>query len=679
MSKQDKLDYWKDWLGRNEAALGDQAQRMDEREALYRGEEREITPLTPKDRKKDGSLRRATHLRNIIAENIESEVSSVIPMPKVTARRKQDEAKAKILEDMLRNEMDRLPMETLNDMMERTVPIQGGGYWLVEWDNSKRTHSTVGDVAVSVIHPKQVIPQEGVFTSVEDMDAIGVKLPQTKAYIKRAYGKDVEMEGEEDPSVRTLDEDAYTADDMVTMNVVYYRNDNGGIGKLSWVGDIILEDMEDFEARRLRKCQQCGEILDPEADKCPVCGSDQATEGVQEAEDIYTGIVTGNGTEIPGAEATYDEAGLPVMKPTVLPYYKPDTYPIFLQKNVTLFGRLLGDSDVDKIEDQQNTTNRMSQKIIDRFIKAGTRVTLPDRADFRVDPEDSEKWYIGNPADAQLIGVYQFSGDLSQEMAYRTEVYEEARQALGITNSYQGRDDRTAESGVAKQFAAAQSAGRLESKRVMKEAAYAELYKRIAQLKIAYADEPRAIVAEDNRGQAKYEEFNRYDFYEQDEKGEWHCLMDDDRFLFSCDSNTPLANNRPQMWQEVTAMYQMGAFGDPMQPETALLLWSELERLHYPNASDIREALEMRIQQQQMMLQQQQAQQMQMQQAQMQMQADQQAQQAALEQARFQAERQDKQADRRAAEQQLMIDTDNRAREDAKNAVQQLMAQRMQQ
>jgi hypothetical protein len=436
--------------------------------------------------------------------------------------------------------------------------------------------------------------------------------------------------------------------------------------------------MEDFEARRLRKCQQCGEILQPEADKCPVCGSDQAAEGVEESEEIYSAITTGNGTQIPGATQSVDEMGLPLMLPTVLPYYKPDTYPVFLQKNVTLFGRLLGDSDVDKIEDQQNTTNRMSQKIIDRFIKAGTRITLPDRADVRMDPEDGEKILVQDPRDIQMIGVYQFSGDLSQEMQYRTEVYEEARQALGITNSYQGRDDRTAESGVAKQFAAAQSAGRLESKRVMKEAAYAELYKRIAQLKIAYADEPRPIVAEDNRGQAKYEEFNRYDFYEQDEKGEWHCLMDDDRFLFSCDSNTPLANNRPQMWQEVTAMYQMGAFGDPMQPETALLLWSELERLHYPNASDIREALEMRIQQQQMMLQQQQAQQMQMQQAQMQMQADQQAQQAALEQARFQAERQDRQADRKAAEQQLMIDTDTRAREDARNAVQQLMAQRMQ-
>ena len=196
--------------------------------------------------------------------------------------------------------------------------------------------------------------------------------------------------------------------------------------------------------------------------------------------------------------------------------------------------------------------------------------------------------------------------------------------------------------------------------------------------KVALPGEPRPIVAEDNRGKAKYEEFNRYDFYERDEKGEWHCILGDDRFLFSCDTSAPLASNRPQMWQEVTAMYQMGAFGNPQETDSALLMWQELERLHYPNAADIREALEMRIQQQQAMMQQQQAQQMQMQQAQMQMQADQQAQAAALERARFDAERQDRQADRRAAEQQAMIDTDNRAREDAWNAAQQMMAQRQQ-
>ena len=673
MNKQDKLDYWQAWRDRNEAALGDAAEIMDQREALYRGEVREISPLTERDKKRSGQWRKSAHLRNIIAENIESEVSSTIPQPKVTARRQSDEWRAKILEDMLRNELDRLPMETLNDMMERTVPIQGGAYWLVEWDNSRRTHSTVGDVTVSMLHPKQVIPQDGVFTSVEDMDAVVVKLPQTRASIKRIYGKDVD-EGEEEPAARTLDSDADTAEDMVTQYVAYYRNDNGGIGKFSWVNDTVLEDMEDFEARRLRRCEQCGEIItDPEEKRCPVCGAETIREGEEEAEDVFTAIKTGNGTEIPGAAAELDEAGLPLMKPTVLPYYKPDVFPLFLQKNVSVFGRLLGDSDVDKIADQQNTVNRMETKIIDRFIKAGTRITLPDRADFRVDPEDGEKWYVGNAADLSMIGVYQFSGDLSQEMQYLAQVYEEARQALGITDSFQGRNDRTAQSGVAKQFAAAQSAGRLESKRVMKEAAYAELFKRIVMLKVAYADEPRSVVATDDRGSARYEEFNRYDFYEQDEKGRWHCILDDDRFLYSCDTSTPLANNREQMWQDASNMFQMGAFGQPGTPDALLLYWTKLELLHYPGASDTKEYLEKQQEKQQRQLvEQQQAQQamqmqqMQMQQGQAQAQIEQQAMAAALERARFDAERADRRQARRDQENQIIREAQDRAREDAR-------------
>ncbi len=594
--KQARLDYWKEWLGRNEAALGDEQKKMDEREALYRGEVREITPMTPRDVKRGGYLRKTTHLQNIIAENIESEVSASIPQPKVTARRQSDEWRAKLLEDMLRNELDRLPMETINDQMERTVPIQGGAYWLVEWDNSKRTHSTVGDVVVSCLHPKQVIPQYGVFGSVEDMDAVVLKLPQTRAYIKRVYGKDVD-EGEEAPEARTLDTDADSAEELVTQYVAYYRNEDGGIGKFSWCNDTVLEDMEDFEARRLRRCEGCGEIItDPEAKTCPTCGAAAIREGAEESEDVFAAITTGNGTRIPGAAAELDENGLPLMKPTVLPYYKPDVFPLFLQKNVSIFGQLLGDSDVDKIADQQNTLNRLNTKLVDRHIKAGTRITLPDKAELRVDPEDGERWYIGNAADASMIHVYDFSGDTSQLMAYKAQVYEEARQHLGITDAYQGRRDNTAQSGVAKQYAAAQSAGRLESKRVMKEAAYAELFKRIVMLKVAYADEPRPIVAEDNRGQAKYEEFNRYDFYEQDEKGEWHCILDDDRFLYSCDTSAPLASNRQQMWQEVMNMFRIGAFGNPQEMDTQILFWSKLELLHYPGAADTKEYLEQRKQ-----------------------------------------------------------------------------------
>lgn len=652
--KSERLEYWQQWTSRNKSAFSDELERMDRREVLYRGEEEHIEPLTETDREHGGRCgkpNKVVHLRNIVAENIESCVSSAIPQPKVTARHKKDEWRAKILEDMLRNELDRLPFEELNDQMERTVPIQGGGYWLVEWDNRIRTHSTVGDVRVSVVHPKIVIPQDGVFTRIEDMDAVVLMLPQTKAFIKAMYGKDMEAAGEENPEVRGLDGDTSDAEDMVTQYVAYYRNGDGGIGKFSWVGDTVLEDREDYKARLLRRCTVCNAVVPAGQTVCPECGAKAAGERVETEEEVYLPIRTAHGTEIPGAVPGTDENGLPVEVPTKLPNFKPDVYPIFLQRNITLFGRLLGDSDVDKIRDQQNTMNRIEKKIIDRLVKAGTRITLPDKAEFRVDPEDGERWYIGSPGDKQLIDVMQFEGNLQWEMQYYNAVYEEARQILGVTDSFQGRTDSTAKSGVAKQFAAAQSAGRLESRRVLKEAAYAELFKRICQLKVAYCDEPRAIVSQDNRGNTKYSEFNRYDFYEQDAQGQWHCVLDDDRFLFSADSATPLANNREAMWQDTTAQFQMGAFGNPQDINTLIVYWTKLRLLHYPGADDTLQYFE-----------EMQKQQLQAQQLQAQEQYQQQMEQLAMQDAREEAQRR---AEAQTADRQTMIDIDRQARQDA--------------
>ncbi|MFR8291932.1 MAG: hypothetical protein ACLVBB_08525 [Dysosmobacter welbionis] len=85
-------------------------------------------------------------------------MSSAIPSPKVTPRRKEDEALAAKIEHWLRCELDRLPFETINDQAERTVPIQGGVGFLVAWDNRKRTHDTVGEEEVAFLHPKQFAP-----------------------------------------------------------------------------------------------------------------------------------------------------------------------------------------------------------------------------------------------------------------------------------------------------------------------------------------------------------------------------------------------------------------------------------------------------------------------------------------------------------------------------------------
>ncbi|MBQ7980437.1 MAG: hypothetical protein IJ305_02390 [Oscillospiraceae bacterium] len=176
-----KLRLWQERLVKNETAFEAQYCGMDERERIYRGT-RKVRAVNPDDDTRD-----TPHVRNIAAEIIEAQVDSNIPKPKVTPKRKEDEWRAKLIEDMLLCELDRLNFESINDMASRTVPIQGGAVMHVEWDNTKRTHTTVGEISVNDMHPKQFVPQDGVFKGVQDMDYLILKLPQTKGYIKRKY------------------------------------------------------------------------------------------------------------------------------------------------------------------------------------------------------------------------------------------------------------------------------------------------------------------------------------------------------------------------------------------------------------------------------------------------------------------------------------------------------------
>ncbi len=625
-----KLREWQDRYTTAQTAYNDEIAKMDGRERLYKGDG-EIKKIIVGDR-----ITKTPLVRNICSELVEAQVNSNIPQPKVTAIREKDEPKAKLIEDMLRNELDRLSMEHINDMAERTVPIQGGFAWLVEWDNTERTHSTIGELVISGLHPRQIIPQDGVYSGIEDMDYIFIALPQTKAYIERRYKVHVDDESESEPEIKSFESEEASSD-MVTQIVAYYRNDNGGIGVYSWVNDVELEDIEDYQARRLRRCKKCGAVepneievyeeatedgTPPDGEKkpyrrgaktCPYCGSTKWEDSTEEYEEIYTPITLSNGNVIPGAtmqeKQTADELGNVITEavavPTKIPFYKPDIYPVVLQKNVSVYGRFLGDSDVDKIASHQNAINRIEAKIIEKLLKAGSYITLPDEASIRVDTEDMKVIRPGNAASKSMIDVYTLEGEISQDMAYLAQIYEEARQAIGITDSYQGRVDRTATSGKAKEFSAAQAAGRLESKRMMKDAAYAALFEAMFKFKLAYADEPRPVHSKDNRGNAKYSEFNRYDFLEQDENGEWFW---NDQFLFSCDNTAPLASNREAMWQETRMNLQTGAFGDPNSIDTLILFWTKMELLHYPGASDTKTYLEeqkqiqMQMQQQQMMM-----------------------------------------------------------------------------
>ena len=167
-SKQ-KLAKWQDRFteAKNEYQL--ELDEMNKRDRYYQGSKDIYSPDGAK------AVKKASNIRNVIFEMIESQVESAFPTPKVTPYRKSDEELAKKIEDMLRNEMDRLPSERLNDTDERTTPIQGGDFFLVEWDSAAHTHTTLGELSLQLVHPRKVIPQRGV-ESLEQSDWVFVEL-----------------------------------------------------------------------------------------------------------------------------------------------------------------------------------------------------------------------------------------------------------------------------------------------------------------------------------------------------------------------------------------------------------------------------------------------------------------------------------------------------------------------
>lgn len=278
-----------------------------------------------------------------------------------------------------------------------------------------------------------------------------------------------------------------------------------------------------------------------------------------------------------------------------IPYFKPESYPAVLQRNITTFGEFLGESDCDKIAHQQNTVNRISHKIVGRVLDAGSAVGLPSDTTITIDRTDRKIWRFKTAADIQMVKQFDFTGDIAPHLAVMSQVYEESRRVLGITDSFQGRKDATATSGKAKEFAAAQSAGRLESKKVLKSACWQRIYKRIFELMLAFCDDRRPMATKQTDGSNFYGEWNKWEFLKVDEAGEIYWNTD---FLFATDDASALAQNRMALWQEATGHLTSGAYGNPGEIQTLITFWEAMSANHYPGAETIAAQLKERAQQQ---------------------------------------------------------------------------------
>lgn len=518
----------------------------------------------------DESKRKSRQLRKMIYELIESKVDNTIPMVRMSARRKTDLDLVDITENYLKFEMDRMLSEQENDRSERATYIDGTSWYKICWDSLDTSHDRSGDLRVDVLLADQFVPEPGCM-NYKLMNYCFEISTMSVANIYDLYGRMV------------LPTEAGT--NNVEVIAYYYKNDNGIIGRFIYASasqQVIAWD-EDWQIRKLRTCKACGHV-NPQNEYCVNCGGTtfhftNATKELLE-EDIYRihNPYEEGRTDDPTQNA---EPELFIEKGTEIPYYHVRQLPFVPRLSISTLDTIYGISEVDILLDMQDTVNKILTKMTDKIMKSGTVVTKPNNMKINDSDETFKIMGVKSAEEAAMVQAKQVMADVSQDIAGAQLFYESARSSSGVTESYQGKVDNTATSGKAKEISAAQSAGRLESLRVMKAAAFAGVYELMFKYLLAFSDETRSFVKVLPDGKTEEMLWNKYMFLRKDKYGNLYYADD---FAFSTDPAATLSNNRVQMWQETLQQLTMGALGNPSDPRTLELYWNIMDTMQYPLA-----------------------------------------------------------------------------------------------
>ena len=572
-TKETRLDFFRTLYERSATAAEDTLLECERNMRQYMG-----------DPSIDGSTEAALTVRNITYEIVESQVSSDIPMPKADATSYSEarERNATSIERLCRAVRMRLPFDELNDIDERYTYVYGGSVWYVEWDNEAEYLGEVGTVKVHCLSPKELIPQPGIF-SIADMEYLFLRFTTTKGEISRRYGIPTE---ELDEAEACYEFDTGVPEgDAVSLIVCFYKDDDGDVARYVFTGDVELSHLPKYYYRKGRVCTVCGSG-EGECD----CNA-KVKDGDLLFEHLHGDITSSGGTVI-RASTPITKDGAPVIKggevvkrPTTLPYYVPKSFPVVVRKNTSREGSLFGGSDCEYIRPEQQAINKIESRILEKLVRAGITPIVPEDATVSLNNSVFGQVIRMKPGEsAAQYGKVDTTPDISQDIAEAERLYDHAKRVIGISDAYQGIDTAVNESGVAKQLRISQATGRLESKRRMKEAAYAELDRIVFTLYLAFADEPRRLSYKDAYGRIHAAEFNRYDFIEYDRfTSEYYY---DDAYLFSADRNEGKEYQREALWQRNLENLKAGTLGDPASPVTLLRYWQSQERAHYPHARE---------------------------------------------------------------------------------------------
>lgn len=512
-------------------------------------------------------------IRKLAFELVESKVNARIPAPKMSPRYHADLTPVNATESLLKNEIDRMLTEEVNNESEHYSLIDGTVWFKVGWNPFDNTHERSGNPIVTACPVDTIFPQPGV-KNYKELEYIFEEVNLTLAQTLDLYGREIS---------------GSTQNDLIDIVNCYFLNENRYVGKFSWCetkGIVLCNDLE-WGIRKRRECKQCHTVC-PIEDECPNCGGkhfeyvsvkeERVQEDLVNVENPYRSGLSPN---VKDDESQIDEEET-IPAGTPIPHYLIRQLPFVPYTRVMRPNSIYGMSEVEVVLENQDLINKLLNKAEKKSAKSRTYVTK--MKDTNIDDDDDEvtKVEVEDYREGSAIQVKQVTSDISQEIAEANLMYDIGKSTSGVTNTDQGKEDNTARSGKAKQLQMAASAQRNKNPENLRNLAFSGVYELIFKNLLAYSDEVRSFVTLLPDGTQTEQVWSKYMFLAKDKFGNYYYKDD---YAWSVDTASEITQDRAAMWQMIDNDFLNGTLGTSVDPTRALLMyWQMKEQTGYPLA-----------------------------------------------------------------------------------------------
>lgn len=385
---------------------------------------------------------------------VESLISLDVPDPDFKAISQDDEESVEILKNyvmyVVRSAQPSL--EEINLHNERRVMKFGGAFHKIHWNNNVKKAGYVGEIEISMPHPKDIIPNHGA-TSIDDMEHYHHPNNRTANYIIRKWPH-ITKEILENKAQLFHEYDAMSGSQRITVSdqdagdqemglakytiiETSYKDEDGDICKLWWSGDLVIKHLPKFFHRRID-----GEIANTE--------------------------------EYDGKDVDY---------------YVPKSWDLIYQPFIPRDKSFWGISIMEDIHDINEAIKKAVYQHEEEHLKGNMQLLVGSQElKIALESSISKVHYVQDPN--QNVKEIDMRSNVDG-VAWINQLKEWMQLLTGATNSALGVRDQGVTSGRQAQVYVEQANFKVALKTAYKASAYKRIYRTISDFALAFVDEQR--------------------------------------------------------------------------------------------------------------------------------------------------------------------------------------------